>query len=134
MNVHGSCHCGRITYEAQVDPNYVVICHCSDCQTISGAPFRASVIRVKPEDLHLSGTPQTYLKVADSGNKVLLAFCGECGSALYSTGAESLRGFNLRLGPIRERAQLIPKAQGFCRSAMPWAMDITNIPKIPGPP
>src|SRR3954463_5227240 len=43
MKVHGSCHCGAIAYEAEVDPARVVICHCVDCQTLSGAAIRASV-------------------------------------------------------------------------------------------
>ena len=32
MNVTGGCHCGQITYEAEVDPTTVRVCHCSDCQ------------------------------------------------------------------------------------------------------
>ena len=40
MRVDGSCHCGAITYEAEVDPEKVMICHCTDCQTLSGSSFR----------------------------------------------------------------------------------------------
>jgi len=36
MKVQGSCHCGRITYEAEVDPGRVSLCHCTDCQTVTG--------------------------------------------------------------------------------------------------
>lgn len=35
MKVEGSCHCGQITFEAQIDPEAVRICHCTDCQTLS---------------------------------------------------------------------------------------------------
>lgn len=28
MQVHGSCHCGAIEFEAAVDPTRVTICHC----------------------------------------------------------------------------------------------------------
>jgi hypothetical protein len=129
MRIDGGCHCGKITYEAEVDPDRVVICHCTDCQTISGAPYRASV-RVKAGDLELHGEPATYVKKGDSGNEIRLAFCAGCGSALYSTAVKSARGYMLRLGSINQRAALTPKAQGFCRSAMPWAMDIRGIPEI----
>lgn len=37
MIVHGSCHCGRIRYEAEVVPHTVVICHYTDCQTLCGS-------------------------------------------------------------------------------------------------
>jgi hypothetical protein len=130
MKIDGSCHCGGITFEAQINPEYVVICHCTDCQTLSGAPYRASV-PVKAENFILRGEPKTYVKTADSGNKRLLAFCANCGSALYSTTVESPALFNLRMGAIRQRAHLPPKSQVFCRSAMPWATDISDIPQIP---
>ena len=36
MHIEGGCHCGYITYEAEVDPDAVRICHCTDCQTLTG--------------------------------------------------------------------------------------------------
>jgi hypothetical protein len=107
---------------------YVIICHCTDCQGISGAPYRASV-PVKCENFKLRGDPKTYVKTADSGNKMALAFCGDCGSALYSGAVEKPAVFNLRLGAVKQRAQLAPKAQYWCRSAMPWVMDINRLPQ-----
>jgi hypothetical protein len=47
----------------------VAICHCTDCQTLSGAPFRASVIVAADKLRLLSGEPSTYVKTAESGNK-----------------------------------------------------------------
>ena len=32
MHIDGGCHCGNITYEADIDPEAVSICHCADCQ------------------------------------------------------------------------------------------------------
>ena len=43
MKVEGRCHCGKITYEAVVDPAKVSICHCTDCQMLTGSAYRASV-------------------------------------------------------------------------------------------
>jgi hypothetical protein len=43
MKIDGHCHCGRISFEAEVDPNAVTICHCTDCQTLTGSAFRANV-------------------------------------------------------------------------------------------
>ena len=40
MKIDGGCHCGYIAYEAEVDPDKVRICHCTDCQTLSGSAFR----------------------------------------------------------------------------------------------
>jgi hypothetical protein len=129
MKIDGRCHCGKISYEAEIDPQYVVICHCTDCQTISGAPYRVSV-PVKAETFKLSGTPKTYVKTAESGTKRVLAFCADCGTGLYSTKLDDTNLLNLRVGAMTQRAQLTPRRQGWCRSAMPWAMDIGGIPKV----
>ncbi len=50
MKVEGRCHCGQITYEATVDPEKVSICHCTDCQMLTGSAYRATV----PDTLHLA--------------------------------------------------------------------------------
>ena len=43
MKIDGSCHCGAIRYEAEVDPGDVSICHCTDCQKLTGSAFRVTV-------------------------------------------------------------------------------------------
>lgn len=128
MKIDGACHCGRISYEAEVNPDLVVICHCTDCQTNSGAPYRANV-PVLLENFRLKGEPKTYVKTGDSGRKGRLSFCGDCGSALFSNREEGATYVNLRLGSVRQRAQLVPKAQYFCRSAMPWTFELSQIPR-----
>jgi hypothetical protein len=39
MKVSGRCHCGQISFEAEIDPSQVRICHCTDCQTLTGTAF-----------------------------------------------------------------------------------------------
>ncbi len=129
MHIDGACHCGRVRYTAQVNPDNVVICHCTDCQTISGAPYRANVPALIGK-FTLTGEPKIYEKIGSSGARIATAFCGECGSALYSARAEGATYLNLRLGAVRQRAELAPKAQGFCGSAMPWAMDISGVRRV----
>ena len=132
MKIDGCCHCGRISYEADINPDYVVICHCTDCQTISGAPYRVTV-PVKAENFKLRGQPKVYVKTANSGNKRVLAFCADWGTPIYSTTVDDCRIFSPRLGAVKQRAQLNPKSQGWCRSALPWATDMGHIPRRPDP-
>lgn len=131
MQVNGQCHCGAIAYEAAVDPQKSSICHCSDCQTLSGAPFRASV-PARAGDFHIrKGKPRVYVKVADSGARRAQGFCGDCGTSLYSTSADDPQVYNLRLGAIKQRAELPPQRQIWCDSAQSWARDITGLPGVP---
>ena len=131
MHIDGGCHCGNITYEAEIDPEAVSICHCTDCQHLTGTAYRVNV-RVRKEDFKIrGGKPRIYVKTAESGNKRAHAFCPECGTPLYSTSTDSdPQTFGLRVGTARQRAQLPPKRQGWHRSAMSWTKQIDALPKI----
>src|SRR4051794_29656710 len=75
---------GEITYEADVHPGNVNVCHCRDCQILTGTAFRAG-IRASAQDFRiLTGKPREYTKVADSGARRVHAFCATCGSPVYS--------------------------------------------------
>jgi Glutathione-dependent formaldehyde-activating enzyme len=68
MQVYGRCHCGQITYTADLDPGDVSICHCTDCQMLTGSAYRVSV-RASAADFRMqSGQPSRYIKTAESGN------------------------------------------------------------------
>ncbi len=128
MKIDGRCHCGAIQYEADINPKNAIVCHCTDCQTLSGSPFRVSV-PAKAENFRLlRGEPQIYVKTADSGAKRAQGFCGTCGTQLYSTSAVDPTVFNLRTGAIRQRAELPPQKQIWCKSAIPWAAFFDDIP------
>ncbi len=132
MRVDGSCACGAIKVEADADPEKTNICHCTDCQTATGTAFRVSV-PVAGATLKLTGTPTTYLKTtAESGNPRLQAFCGNCGSPIYSTspgeGVQPL--YMLRVGILRQRDQFVPRRQIWWRSARPWVTEIANVARV----
>jgi hypothetical protein len=134
MKIDGGCHCGHITYAAEIDPEKVVICHCTDCQTMSGTAFRVSA-RVPDSDFHLlSGTPKIYIKIGASGRDREQVFCPECGTHIYAAypGPEP-QDISLRLGTIRQRAQLEPTRQIWQGSAQSWVNDLAHIPVVKEP-
>jgi hypothetical protein len=130
MRVNGSCYCGQITYEADVDPNSVRVCHCTDCQQLTGSAFRAVIVVPSDKFTLLTGEPKTYVKTADSGNKRSHAFCGHCGSPMFACAISDTPSYTLRVGSIRERAQLRPNKQIWCRSALPWVMTLDAVEKF----
>ena len=129
MHVNGACHCGKITYEAEVDPNAVSICHCTDCQTLSGTAFR-TVVSTKKEDLKVTGEPRIYIKTAESGNKRAQAFCPDCGTPLWATAPVDPQTFGLRVGAIKQRDQLVPKRQSWARSSQGWLSQLGSITRV----
>ena len=129
MKIDGRCHCGKISYEADVDPEAVGICHCSDCQTLSGSAFRCTV-SAPAEHFVLRGEPNIYVKTAESGNQRAHGFCGDCGSPIYSSKISDPPMYSLRVGCLDQRAQLPPTKQIWCRSSLAWAMDLEGVPKV----
>jgi hypothetical protein len=130
MRIDGACHCGRLSYEADVDPDKAGVCHCTDCQTLSGSAF-TTFVPVAKEAFRLRGQPSIYVKTAESGNRRAQAFCPDCGTRLYASAEKDPQVFNLRIGTVRQRAALAPKSQVWCRSALPWVMDLATVKQHP---
>src|SRR5258707_13575741 len=68
MKVTGHCHCGQISFEAAVDSATVRVCHCTDCQKLTGTVFRAAIASLPGTFVLKIGKPKTYIKTAESGN------------------------------------------------------------------
>ena len=131
MKVHGGCHCGKLAFEADVDPEKAGICHCTDCQKLTGSAFSTFLPVPKAAFRMIRGEPAIYVKTAESGNKRAQAFCAGCGTRIYASAVDDPSVFNIRLGTIDERAVLPPVIQVWCRSALPWAMELGAIKQVP---
>ncbi len=130
MRITGQCHCGQLAYEAEVDPATVTVCHCNDCQILSGSPYR---VVVPTKQLKITkGQPKIYIKTtAESGRPRAQAFCADCGTPFYASAPEPGPDgvYNLRAGSINERAQLAPRKAIWCDAAIPWAENLSSLPK-----
>ena len=135
MKVEGSCHCGAITFEAEVTPGTISVCHCTDCQMLTGAAFRAN-IRAAAEGFRLlTGTPREYVKVAASGTRRVQAFCGTCGASVYACDAENPTTYNLRVGTLRQRDDLgRPAREIWTHSRLNWVEHLDGVAEFDGPP
>ena len=131
MKIDGRCHCGYITYEAEIDPAKTLICHCTDCQTLSGSAFR--VVAYTREDAFTlkSGKLKIYIKTGESGNERPQSFCPECGTPIYATAAGAgSKVYAIRVGTARQRDQIAPHVQVWFRSAQPWVAHTASMRRI----
>ena len=125
MNIDGTCLCGQIKFEAIIDPETATICHCTDCQINSGTAFGYVVGAINDSFNLLKGELSFYIKLADSGAKRELAFCGKCGTRIYAKPENGKSGFfGLRVGTIRQRKSLHPTRQVWKKSCLDWVQCI----------
>jgi hypothetical protein len=133
MRIDGGCFCGAIAYEAEVDPEKTSICHCRDCQQLTGTAFRVTVPAPEASYRITRGAPKVFVKTAASGAKRAQAFCPECGSHLYATSAgEGPKVYGIRTGTARQRDQLVPRRQIWHGSKMDWLPEFDDMATIEG--
>jgi len=75
----------------------------------------------------LSGELKVYVKTAQSGNERALSFCPRCGTTIHGGDVKNPKTYSLRLGHCRQREQLSPRAQIWCRSALPWVEELASV-------
>ena len=118
IEVNGNCHCGKIKISGKCEQDMVIVCHCTDCQQFSGAPFRPVVI-IKNDDIVIECNVTEYYKIDDSGNERIQGFCGTCGCQLYARAPDK-SVFNVRIGFLKQHRTLTPAKHIFGRSKVAW--------------
>ena len=91
----GSCQCGKVTVTYRGEIEEVSMCHCRQCQKAQGSAFAA----VSPLDdtlLDIAGS-ENVREYESSPGKVR-AFCGTCGSPIYSAKKDLPGIKRLRVG------------------------------------
>jgi len=99
MKIDGHCHYGRISFEAAI-PTQSSSATASTAKRLPLRPF----VQTSPLVVHFvfrSGTPKSYMKTAESGNKRRHAFCGDCGTTIYACAGDNPQSYSLRVGTIR---------------------------------
>ena len=96
--ITGSCLCGAVSLGINGTLAPIQICHCIQCRKAQGSAFVTN-IPVAAENLRfLSG--EDSIRTYESSPGKVRAFCGTCGSPLYSR-RDSLPGvFRIRAGTL----------------------------------
>jgi hypothetical protein len=79
MTHEGGCLCGAVRFKAEGEPLNVRICHCRNCQKMTGGPYFARAL-FDQRALRVEGETAYYL----SSQALERVFCKKCGSRLFS--------------------------------------------------
>src|SRR5262245_64849192 len=129
MQVQGSCHCGNVSYEAEIDPDNVNLCNVTDWHMLTGTAFRVSVRAPRSGFRLLKGELTAYVKTADSGTRRRHSFCRICGTPVYATAdIDDPPTYALRVGCLRQRASLPPTTRPWLKSALAGGHHASGVP------
>jgi hypothetical protein len=79
------CACGGVSATIDCDPEFVVLCSCTQCQKRTGSPFGIGAYFLRSA-VTLSGVTNTFVrKVEGTGRTVTNHFCPDCGGTVYWT-------------------------------------------------
>ena len=122
----GGCYCGSIRYEVSPSPESkaCVLCHCRDCQRLSGSAFSMNTAVRANTFRFTGGEPKWHTTPADSGNIVPRPRCGECGTIIYSRPSKDEDHLGdtiyIKTGTLDDPSEYWdPKVEIFINSCMP---------------
>lgn len=115
----GRCLCGAVRYELAVEPQTFALCHCRDCQYVTGGEPAAVAVAPGEAFRVTQGALKAYRSVGDSGAEVARNFCPECGTQVMSAIAGGL--IAVKVGTLDEPLASAPQIEVWTASAQPWA-------------
>ena len=125
----GGCMCKRIRYDISAEPMGVFLCHCRECQYVSGGG-PASFLIVPKANVKIDGAPAGYDSTSDKGNPVRRLFCATCGTSLFSEPSSLPEMLVVKLGGLDDSSKLKIGATLWTSSAPPWAHIDKEIPSF----
>jgi hypothetical protein len=120
----GGCHCRALRYAISQPPLGVYVCHCTDCQSLSGAAFAMGVV-IPAAAFTFTGSPRLVRRVLGSGTISTRWICPECG--VWICGGSKLDAVApekrvVRGGTLDDTSWLKPTTHYWTRSAQPWVI------------
>ncbi|WP_428668660.1 GFA family protein [Reyranella sp.] len=132
--ITGGCLCGALRYRAEGEPLLQGLCHCRNCQRMSGAGH-AGFICFAEDAVTVEGETRSYASTGGSGTIATRYSCPTCHSVVFGR-AEAMPGrINLYAGSLDDTSQFKPQVAIFTRSRPPWddsSRGLMCYEKVPG--
>lgn len=116
----GRCLCGAVRYALSSEPLLLYACHCTDCQTASGASFTLTLVVETAGIAATEGSAEPYDRPQPSGRTKTIFRCPRCLTALWGVRPDRPALATVYAGTLEDSAKLVPAGHIWTRSAQPW--------------
>ena len=123
----GGCLCGGVRFRITGKLGPAVYCHCKQCQRASGSAFAANA-PARMIYFELTSGDDLVSEYESSPGKYR-AFCGRCGSPLYSRRNSEPELRRIRLGTLDSDPERRPLAHMWVTSKAPWHSIEDSLPQ-----
>ena len=130
----GGCLCGAVRYEVSGEPARTMVCSCKNCQKTSGSALSTIALFTR-DNLSIEGELKGYEYPGDSGNKLEINFCPNCGSPVILNIPAMPGLVSIKVGSMDDTSWFKPQANIWTDSAQDWMPEISDcmaFPKNPG--
>ena len=100
----GGCACGKVRFEASVEPAEAYLCHCRMCQRATGS-ISIAFVNAKLEEVSWQGEPDWY----DSSPIAQRPFCAGCGTSLGFLFKQDADKMDLSVAAFDDPSPFTPK-------------------------
>jgi hypothetical protein len=125
----GSCLCGGITFTISGELAPIQVCHCAQCRKAQGGAF-AAITPVAAAAFQLEDA-QGLLAFYESSPGKERAFCGRCGSPVFSRRASMPEVLRVRVGLIDEPVRAGVAWHAYTASGSSWWPVTDDLPQHP---
>lgn len=124
-NYQASCACGKVHFSLDGEPHLTFNCHCLICRKMNGSAFSTYSV-FSSEDLRIT-EGEEEIQTARMGDHGTKHFCRHCGTPLYGLHRQAAGICLVVLGSIDTGGAILPTANVFCRSKLPWAFELDKL-------
>jgi hypothetical protein len=126
----GGCGCGAVRFELTAPLVSATYCHCTRCQRRTGTGASANGRAAQGTFQIITGEDRLRAWRPDGGAEKW--FCGDCGSALFSSTGGDDPQIGVRLGAFDEDPGIRPVAHQFVAYAASWEqIPEDGLPRFP---
>ncbi|HAU67403.1 MAG TPA: aldehyde-activating protein [Gammaproteobacteria bacterium] len=133
MNVlKGSCLCSEVTFSVEERFKAFYLCHCAQCQKLTGSGF-ASNILTTPDNINWLTGAEHITNYEHPSRAFSKAFCKLCGSGVPFINKSKTTLF-IPAGSLTEKPSIVPTAKIFKAESPEWLKQGLNAKSYDGFP